>query len=780
MPGLSNTSGNDCWVNSLMQLIATVPSLQHMISDINRIYLNNRPTASLKQAVITLKREIVKLSDDRVARRSISQANSGEFRKALQTLIPFLSESDQEDVSEPLLALAELHEILLKQENEFTGHEPGFFSLVTTRHYTPEAHTKPLEPKTLDLSVHLTTKEDQTQKRKEYIPGSDRSIPFGFSIEDRKIITKRFPNNKFAFPTLTANTSPFHQYERIVILELVKFERMFRSLHVSRSSLTAQELSKYKAETFIHFIQHYFIQKADPATESSFYYNPTLNALQAHKLEKITRTLQESPEELLFLVQRFINGSKLKHQHGSTRTEIKIPFFEQFTLPAEYVHSETSFELDSFIVHIGEISSGHYISYQKIQQKWFCCNDDHVTECSSEEALKTAEEAYLLHYKKLSNMTPDALSIPYLEVANSYLRMDNLDFSSAQTDESRSKAGLDCLNFTSSKILETEQKSDEFYRLEIWHKNFKDGSMDLSQLPDKIFNNLCLIIWIRDGMPSKYNYGKNKILSNPQTLIDDCEFLLYPEGNNLLDQFFLKEREFFEIEEAESTLAQIQSFINAFSKANTSKTILLRIFYELPEKTQTEIIHEIAKTLGKNYAEKRFKEKNGSSQIDIEKNILKLKRVYDNRSDIELLFPGEGINFIQAEDQSMQGIQEIVSLIQASSIDKKAYLSIFQHQISPLIQNKLIHLIFKEEIASKAIEYANLSIVNNIGILSVKPRNAFSILEKINEKHIKNLKNLKILAQEKRVRFKALISDSETLTLKQKEKILKTNFFDNK
>ncbi|MBM3208048.1 MAG: ubiquitin carboxyl-terminal hydrolase, partial [Chlamydiae bacterium] len=314
IPGINNIGGNDCWVNSLMQLIATVPSLQNMIFDISRIYLSNTPTVEIKHAALTLKREIVKLTDDRSIKRSISQANSADFRRALQTLLPSLSANEQEDTIEALLGLTGLYELLIKREQEFTGREQGLFSIVTTRHYIPESETKPLEPKLISTLALNVLQRSSTQNLRQFLPGSDKTTPNGLSIEDRKVITRLFPNNPYSFPTLVDSCSSYQQFDRIIFLELVKFEPMLRYLYHSPSGVATEGLLDRKKQVFSNFLQEYFNQKADPSSERCFYYSEQLNAMQSHKLDKITRKIQDQPQEFLFFVQRFNEGMKLKHQ----------------------------------------------------------------------------------------------------------------------------------------------------------------------------------------------------------------------------------------------------------------------------------------------------------------------------------------------------------------------------------------------------------------------------------------------------------------------------------
>ena len=57
-----------------------------------------------------------------------------------------------------------------------------------------------------------------------------------------------------------------------------------------------------------------------------------------------------------------------------------------------------NYELTSFIINLNQ---AHYISYIKKDGKWFQANDATITQVSDEDALTAAEQAYIIHYKKV-------------------------------------------------------------------------------------------------------------------------------------------------------------------------------------------------------------------------------------------------------------------------------------------------------------------------------------------------------------------------------------------
>jgi len=54
--------------------------------------------------------------------------------------------------------------------------------------------------------------------------------------------------------------------------------------------------------------------------------------------------------------------------------------------------------------HSGSLGGGHYTAYTKVNDSWFCFNDESVTPVSNEKILQSSS-AYVLFYKRRS-ITP--------------------------------------------------------------------------------------------------------------------------------------------------------------------------------------------------------------------------------------------------------------------------------------------------------------------------------------------------------------------------------------
>ncbi|EMD46108.1 ubiquitin carboxylterminal hydrolase, putative [Entamoeba histolytica KU27] len=58
------------------------------------------------------------------------------------------------------------------------------------------------------------------------------------------------------------------------------------------------------------------------------------------------------------------------------------------------------YDLYSFITHTGSLSKGHYISWNKVSNQWYCCNDENV---SQGNPTTSSDTVYILFYKRKVN-----------------------------------------------------------------------------------------------------------------------------------------------------------------------------------------------------------------------------------------------------------------------------------------------------------------------------------------------------------------------------------------
>ena len=56
------------------------------------------------------------------------------------------------------------------------------------------------------------------------------------------------------------------------------------------------------------------------------------------------------------------------------------------------------YDLFGMVTHYGTLQSGHYVANVRVQEKWYHCNDSHVSHAEEDDVLQN--KAYLLFYAK--------------------------------------------------------------------------------------------------------------------------------------------------------------------------------------------------------------------------------------------------------------------------------------------------------------------------------------------------------------------------------------------
>lgn len=88
--------------------------------------------------------------------------------------------------------------------------------------------------------------------------------------------------------------------------------------------------------------------------------------------------------------------------HDSTKVAFPEDGVIDFSKAHQLAPGSLKYQVKSF-VHLtsGSKDFGHYVSYVKKQDQWFCCNDSVVTEVSEDDAKKALSEAYIFFFEKL-------------------------------------------------------------------------------------------------------------------------------------------------------------------------------------------------------------------------------------------------------------------------------------------------------------------------------------------------------------------------------------------
>jgi hypothetical protein len=119
----------------------------------------------------------------------------------------------------------------------------------------------------------------------------------------------------------------------------------------------------------------------------------------------ITKRLVAAPDSLIVKLSRFsMTGTCFENnlRYHKKKLDVAIPFELTLTVDKVADGRERAYECSGFFVHIGSsIQGGHYISYVKKNDSWWCCNDSRVFRVSESEALRAGSQAYFVCYTSL-------------------------------------------------------------------------------------------------------------------------------------------------------------------------------------------------------------------------------------------------------------------------------------------------------------------------------------------------------------------------------------------
>jgi len=341
--GLGNKS-NNCWCNALLQMVASTPSLRACYESFARHYISNATALSSGFA-----------ASSSSPQRSYLDEYYGQA---------MLSALDLYDRSEEALS-PDISQNVREALNHFSS---GAISIASS--HNEDAYEA--------LSILLQGSEPNSSL---YTPLSTirtyspiRGLP---ALPD----PRKLANNEYS--TLEeGNCSTMTAAVPEILLPLQENE------NVSFSNLLGQ----------------FFDTPAQPDTPPSIYLKGY--GLFKYQLQRIQNQFQSVPHEFLLQLGRFRKeGPQDEPVLHKINTPVAVPL--TLTLPQEAFASliapPPSYQLDSFIVHTGELEGGHYFTYKKLEGQWWLCNDSHVEPVALEEIegiLNGGMTTYLHHYTK--------------------------------------------------------------------------------------------------------------------------------------------------------------------------------------------------------------------------------------------------------------------------------------------------------------------------------------------------------------------------------------------
>jgi hypothetical protein len=676
--GLRNRGGNDCWLNSLMQMAATVPSLRDLVERLGFYAITIDSNSNVQKAGEELIEEFHTIINERAETTHVSRANTQKIRHLLQTILPEaqISDTGQEDAQAILASIISKVEEYQKQDGTYPNPQTYFFRAITTRLYEPLPISS--EPKS---SLRLS-KEQKIQ------------------------ITLENPHDPEAYSTLNGdNCSRVTSDENFLHINLCEFEPILKDFQYRIPRMSAHEIEEHEKALFRLCMFNSFNESHTlKDAETADYFNPQDHKMHTFKLTDVTIRCNTAPREFIINTKRFnSDNTKLKHLMGSTafgfpdRKEIRIPLQERFTISEEFIGERSTYEIDSFVVHMGETRGGHYISFQKVNDKWYRCDDSTVTEASALDFKHAFQESYFQHYKKLEHVDPTAIVVDS-HIDRSLMSPSSSTFptaSSAQPNDHKKKT-------LSKQIQELE--------------SLQPSALHLHLIPQDMLNKLQEMVWLRDGMPSIWQYGESSIQNNPVTLFDPTGPLLYHEGSNLIEQLIHSKKHQLTLLSMEYDIDLLEYLKSICSSLPIRHHELHTLMHNLSFTTLQQFIFILANEYGKPFAAKTLAHRHEFGRDELHRDILVLKNLITNHDVLEKMQVGS-IYLIGTNDTEKEKMKILIEKLKTSTIDKPLIERHFE-ELETSTQHALYGLVYHEHVATLAIKKAEDLLQNDIGIIA--------------------------------------------------------------
>ncbi len=564
--GFGNES-NNCWCNSLLQMIIHVPSFRAAYEAFAQYQINYANSSEGSRQGTALLKALDDYASSLQARvpvpKSVSQSVRGAFHHFFPSISP--SSARTEDAYEALQLLMGGYSAIIRQQH--LAPMPALYTpLKTQRIYEPQ--------------------------------GS----PFA-AIPERLEATRRFPSSDLAYSRIADDFSSSKTDEEYQIF------------------LDMQGLSQLG---FDHLLRAYFHTEhnaSDPAT-----YLRSNDQLQNFKLTREHRQFERLPQQLVLTVKRF--GFNRATNSGFKITDpLAIP--RSFTLPQEATRAgeRPTYELDFFIVHTGGIGGGHYLCYRKIDGIWIECNDSGVREVSIADIdqvlnnpSRSSRTSYIHHYtlrqQAASQEIPAAssssasapqpivspLQAPQASSTEKPLSasipapaLQQPSMQALQPPAKKTPAVLfpnqDVLTALAKQIadLEIEQKALEKLNQLIQTPSVSVETINqhLAASPQQLLLTLDYLIWMNGKAPAASNYGAYIRKTNPRHLAQINLPWVLDTGSHLIDQLTSLKKSKKKIALLELESCQLDNLLQALASGKQIQDA----FEALEKSVQKEICH---------------------------------------------------------------------------------------------------------------------------------------------------------------------------------------------
>lgn len=352
--------------------------------------------------------------------------------------------------------------------------------------------------------------------------------------------------------------------------------------------------------SFEALLSNFFRNPAASNSEKAEYLLPN-HKVQDFKLIEERRQFTKAPNEFILTLKRFGsdnygNGFKINTPIGINRI---------IALPPEATaeNKPLAYELDSFIVHSGEIAGGHYLCYKKIEDRWIEANDSLV------RFVELWEIDQILHGQKEGNFTS---YVHHYSRSTQPLQMGmQTQPSPSASSPAESMADVTVNNCTKLQLdAELAIKA-----LDTLSCSIQNDSNCLKNVPSNMLGTFCHAIWLNGGVPNTYGYGEKELSRNPKKLLEvKFPWLIGKMGTTLLDQMLIIQKKKLEIASAQFDEALLKAFIEKVNNPARSNEELHSAFNALPKEIRLQfqgiIYHNHVKRFTKDYVHRHEYNKN--------------------------------------------------------------------------------------------------------------------------------------------------------------------------
>src|ERR1700722_7490663 len=311
--------------------------------------------------------------------------------------------------------------------------------------------------------------------------------------------------------------------------------------------------------SFSALLSEYFCNTHLQGNDLATYLLPDGMNVQTFELIGEGRQFLQVPEELLLTIKRF--GAESNGAGFKIFTPLSVP--QTLVLPssATSANAPVSYELDTFNVHDGSFSEGHYIAYRKINGRWIEANDGAIRFVSDQEIDQILfgqkgprYTSYMHHYRRIAQSQQQSIAVQP----------------------------------PSTSVDETKKHGQTIQWLEALNKGDPSALAELEKIAPEIVDAFHYAIWLNDKTPNQPNYGAEHCTAQKLAEIRLPWLIGGQRGANLVEQMLVVQRKKLEIANHRTIAAQL----HAFQQKVQSNSVLKDDLTALPTDIQ-RTLHEL-------------------------------------------------------------------------------------------------------------------------------------------------------------------------------------------